>query len=111
MNNNWIRLKWSQNLSECFWFCQILLPSIKNFYFRAFGDGYCKDVTVGGCFFKGDNVIQTVSLSISAELCQDLCYQSTNCAVFQHSAENCTLLREDYRQNCHNAGGPSVNKF
>ena len=54
-------------------------------------------------------MIQTVSLSISAELCQDLCYQSTNCAVFQHSAENCTLLREDYRQECHNAGGPPVN--
>ena len=86
-----------------------------NCYSRAgaFGDadGYCKDVTVGGCYFKGDNVIQTVSLSISAELCQDLCYQSTNCAVFQHSAENCTLLREDYRQDCHNAGGPSVNKY
>ena len=70
----------------------------------------CKDVTVGGCFLDEDNVIQTVSIPISAEACQDLCYHTTNCTVFQHNAENCTLLREDYRQKCNNLGGPLVNK-
>ena len=69
----------------------------------------CKDVTVGGCFMKEDNVIETVSLPISVELCQDICSHTTNCTVFRHNAEYCTLLREDYRQECHNAGGPPVN--
>ena len=60
---------------------------------------------------KEEFVIETIVLPISAELCQELCYESSNCAVFQHSAENCTLLREDYRQDCETAGGPSVSKI
>ena len=77
-------------------------------HFRAFGDGDCKGITVGDCQLKEEFVIETIVLPISAELCQELCYESSNCAVFQHSAENCTLLREDYRQDCETAGGPSV---
>ena len=72
------------------------------------GDGLCKDVTVGDCPLDDDYVIQTVSLTMPAELCQDLCFQQTNCVVFQHNAENCTLFREDYRQHCKTSGGPSV---
>ena len=80
-------------------------------HFRAFGDGDCKEITVGDCPLKEEFVIETIVLPISAELCQELCYESSNCAVFQHSAENCTLLREDYRQDCETAGGPSVSKI
>ena len=82
----------------------------KTFHIRAFGDGYCKDVTVGGCFFKEGDTIQNYSVSFNAETCQGFCYETTNCEVFQHSAENCILLREDYRQDCHIVGGPPVNK-
>ena len=78
------------------------------FYLRAFGDGACKGVTVGDCQLLDEYVIETLSIGISADLCQDICQQKTNCVVFQHSAENCTLLTEDYRQDCGTSGGPTV---
>ena len=56
-------------------------------------------------------VIETLSIGISADLCQDICQQKTNCVVFQHSAENCTLLTEDYRQDCGTSGGPTVSNM
>ena len=78
------------------------------FYLRAFGDGACKGVTVGDCQLLDEYVIETLSIGISADLCQDICQQKTNCVVFQHSAETCTLLTEDYRQDCGTSGGPTV---
>merc|ERR1711971_735239 len=78
---------------------------------RAFGDGACKGVTVGDCQLLDEYVIETLSIGISADLCQDICQQKTNCVVFQHSAENCTLLTEDYRQDCGTSGGPTRNPF
>ena len=80
-------------------------------YFRAFGDGACKGVTVGDCQLLDEYVIETLSIGISADLCQDICQQKTNCVVFQHSAENCTLLTEDYRQDCGTSGGPTVSNI
>ena len=81
------------------------------FYLRAFGDGACKGVTVGDCQLLDEYVIETLSIGISADLCQDICQQKTNCVVFQHSAENCTLLTEDYRQDCGTSGGPTVSNM
>ena len=80
-------------------------------YFRAFGDGACKGVTVGDCQLLDEYVIETLSIGISADLCQDICQQKTNCVVFQHSAETCTLLTEDYRQDCGTSGGPTVSNI
>ena len=67
-----------------------------------------KTTTVSGCSLREEDVIETVTLSIDEALCQDLCFQSTNCAVFHHTKDNCTLLTEDYRQDCQNAGGLPV---
>jgi len=74
-------------------------------------DGQCKDTTVSGCSLREEDVIETVTLSIDEALCQDLCFQSTNCAVFHHTKDNCTLLTEDYRQDCQNAGGLPENSI
>ena len=81
------------------------------FYLRAFGDDACKGVTVGDCQLLDEYVIETLSIGISADLCQDICQQKTNCVVFQHSAENCTLLTKDYRQDCGTSGGPTVSNM
>ena len=78
------------------------------FHFRGFGDGACKDVTVGDCNLENEYVVQVIQLPISIEQCQFFCNSLTDCVVFQHKAESCTLLREDYRQQCKSAGGPTV---
>merc|ERR1711971_436079 len=44
---------------------------------RAFGDGACKGVTVGDCQLLDEYVIETLSIGISADLCQDICQQKT----------------------------------
>jgi len=67
------------------------------------GTGLCEEVTVGGCNLKG--VIETYQLNIDESECQVLCYTSTDCAVYQHKEDTCTLLREDYRQDCQTSGG------
>ena len=71
-------------------------------------NGKCLDVTLGGCSLNEDDVIKVVELAMDKGLCQDLCSQTTNCAVYQHKSDRCTLLREDYRQDCSNAAGPPV---
>ena len=68
-------------------------------------------MTVGGCNLKEEDVIKEVDLAIDEALCQDLCSQTTNCAVYQHRANQCTLLRQDYRQDCTNAAGPPVRQL
>ena len=77
--------------------------------YRRFGEGACKDVTVGDCSLDEEYVIDVLTLPISAEQCQFYCNTLTDCVVFQHNSENCTLLKEDYRQSCKSSGGPAVN--
>ena len=74
----------------------------------SFKDGACKDITVGDCALNDDYVIQTIELPMSIDICQKSCFQIETCIVFQHTAANCTLFTQDYRQECKSAGGPPV---
>ena len=55
-----------------------------------------------------EHVIETISVAIDVDQCQQICFQYVNCKAFQHNAANCTLFSEDYMQNCNTAGGPMV---
>ena len=78
-------------------------------YYRVNGEGECKDVTVGDCELKADQIVFSSIIS-DAGLCQFFCNTLTDCNVFQfHEAEqNCTLLKEDYHQDCLSSSGPEV---
>ena len=80
-----------------------------NKYYRVNGEGECKDVTVGDCELKADQIVFSSIIS-DAGLCQFFCNTLTDCNVFQfHEAEqNCTLLKEDYHQDCLSSSGPEV---
>jgi len=74
---------------------------------RVIGDDECKDVTVGDCELQKEQIILRTLIS-DASLCQFFCNTLTDCSVFQfnESNSNCTLLKEDYRQECKSSGGP-----
>ena len=81
-------------------------------YYRVNGEDECKDVTVGDCELKADQIVYTSIIS-DAGLCQFLCNTLTDCNVFQfhESEQNCTLLKEDYHQDCQSSSGPEVSSI
>ena len=81
-------------------------------YYRVKGEDECKDVTVGDCELKADQIVYSSIIS-DAGLCQFLCNTLTDCNVFQfrESKQNCTLLKEDYHQDCKSSSGPEVSSI
>ena len=86
--------------------------NVSPLYFRTTRIGPCKDVTLGDCTYKKDD-ISDIIFSPDASNCQSVCNIFADCFFFHFDRskknENCVLLKESYRQRCESIASPIVN--
>lgn len=73
--------------------------------------GDCEEVTVGDCTINLDEIIQEVTIFKDVDDCQHYCHGLVDCVLFRFDGKSCTLLHNDYRKDCHVAGGPYYNSI
>ena len=92
-------------------FWKIFSKCFSFFNFRTAETGPCKDVTLGDCTFKQDD-ISDIIFSPDASKCQSVCNIFADCFFFHFDRskkdENCVLLKESYRQRCESIASPIV---
>ena len=78
-------------------------------FYSIFEEDDCKDVTVGDCEINHDDVILSDFVD-DAYLCQSCCNIVTGCEIFRFNGTDhkCTLLKDDYHDDCRSSGGPRV---
>ena len=67
----------------------------------------CKDITLGNCLLREEYIIQSIPAS-SVAICQEACFVFADCKIFNFDGTMCTLLNEDYRQECGTTAAPFV---